>query len=349
MFNNQKFVKVFIIIIGVFLLYHLSIWSIFTSKIFGRTDGLHVGDLGRMSYQVNMLKPRKLEHTLQKKHINKTNWNNQKIDIITIGDSFFNAGGGGKNPYFQDYLATIHDKNVLNIQNYKNTTMLETIVGLYNNGTLNKLKPKVIIIESIQRELVSRFTKDIDFSFSLDTNTIKDLLEDRVDEKVLPSVLQINTANYKLAFYYFKYMNNINAVKEVYKFNLNKNMFSSKTSDELLVYHDDIKRLNHFNANSIKKINDTLNKLAEILKTLHIKLIFMPVVDKYDLYFDFIEDNAYPKNSFFTLIRKMEKNYYFVDTKKILLPLLEEKDIYYPDDTHWSYKASEILAEDIMD
>lgn len=74
----------------------------------------------------------------------------------------------------------------------------------------------------------------------------------------------------------------------------------------------------------------------------------MATTDKYDLYYDFIVDNPYPKNYLFDLLRETPKEYYFVDTKTILLEALKrgEKDIYYADDTHWSYRASEIISQD---
>ncbi|MEJ2414982.1 MAG: hypothetical protein P8Y22_06930, partial [Sulfurimonas sp.] len=54
----------------VYLIYHLLIWNFYTSKIFGRTDSMYIGDLGRMSYQVDSLFPRKLEYTLPKRLMN---------------------------------------------------------------------------------------------------------------------------------------------------------------------------------------------------------------------------------------------------------------------------------------
>ena len=41
----------------------------------------------------------------------------------------------------------------------------------------------------------------------------------------------------------------------------------------------------------------------------------------------------------------LQKDYIFINSKKILSEYLEkdEKDIFYVDDTHWSYKASNIL------
>jgi hypothetical protein len=90
--------------------------------------------------------------------------------------------------------------------------------------------------------------------------------------------------------------------------------------------------------------------LAQKLKEKSIQLIFMPAVNKYDLYSSFIINNKYPMDPFFDRIRTLEKDYIFIDTKDILLKQLNkgEKDIYYIDDTHWSYKSSDIVTDDII-
>lgn len=76
----------------------------------------------------------------------------------------------------------------------------------------------------------------------------------------------------------------------------------------------------------------------------------MPAVDKYDLYYDYIQNNTHLKNPFFDLIRPLKKDYYFVDTKNILSTLLQKdiKDVYWIDDTHWSHIASQAISKNIQ-
>ena len=102
-------------------------------------------------------------------------------------------------------------------------------------------------------------------------------------------------------------------------------MFSSEIQDELLVLRDDVKNASLSNKGNITIINDNFNTLSIILKKLDIKLIFMPVVDKYDLYHEYIV-GKYPKNNFFPLIRPLTKKYIFVDTKAILKKQLKHND-----------------------
>ena len=74
----------------------------------------------------------------------------------------------------------------------------------------------------------------------------------------------------------------------------------------------------------------------------------MPVVDKYDLYSPFIKEKQYEASQFFELLRPLEKDYVFIDSKAKLEPLVQEgqKDIFYVDDTHWTYRAAEAVLDD---
>lgn len=71
----------------------------------------------------------------------------------------------------------------------------------------------------------------------------------------------------------------------------------------------------------------------------------MPVVDKYNLYSDYIENNKYPSSEFFEKYDKLQKRYYYINTKDILKDKVRhgEKEIFCADDTHWSWKAIESI------
>jgi hypothetical protein len=76
----------------------------------------------------------------------------------------------------------------------------------------------------------------------------------------------------------------------------------------------------------------------------------MPAVDKYELYRDLVveADSARaPRSVFFQELRKLPKIYRFIDTKALLEEELKhgELDIYYADDSHWSWKAPQKIFE----
>ncbi|MBK5276386.1 MAG: hypothetical protein JJE30_15255 [Desulfuromonadales bacterium] len=103
------------------------------------------------------------------------------------------------------------------------------------------------------------------------------------------------------------------------------------------------------NRKALERINANINQVAELLAKRGIRLYFMPCVDKYDLYSPFIVNNKKPRNEFFETFRQLPKRYTFVDTKQILAAQLKEgvQDVFYPDDTHWSWKASQRVFETV--
>ena len=349
--NYKKYIKFLSIIILIFIGYHLLIWNFFTSKIFNLPDGYIVGDLGRMSYQINSLHLRKTYVDLNVSHTYKSNFDeNRHYDIVTLGDSFFNGGGGGRNPYLQDYLVKDTNLSVLNILNFDpQQSPLFLIENLIKIGWFEKYEPKYFILESVERGLNGRF--DLDKKFPL-----KNIQE--ANKKIIspghalftyvPKIKLINTANYKILYYDLMYLFKNHAQKDVYKLQLNKKLFSVKDNDVLLCYHEDIEHIHYFTNEKLIDINNKLNKIAKKLESVRVKLIFVIAVDKYDLYYSYIKHNKYPKNTFLERFEKIKnKHYIFINTKKILRPLLEKQtiDLFYADDTHWSYKANEAISK----
>jgi hypothetical protein len=94
-------------------------------------------------------------------------------------------------------------------------------------------------------------------------------------------------------------------------------------------------------------LNANLNTIAKRFREKGITLYFMPAADKYTMYSRYILNNPYPESVFFELLRKEPRDYVLVDTKNLLNELIEkgEQDVYYSDDTHWSWKASRKIAE----
>jgi glycosyltransferase involved in cell wall biosynthesis len=337
-----------------FVISNFLIWESATKDILTRKDkDIITGDMSRMGYLPKLNYKRKNINDLPKKHMNFTGLN-KNIDMITIGDSFSNGMAGGLNRFYQDYLASYTGMDILNIQQIPGTrNYLETIIMLYNNGALEKAGVKYILIESTQRKVVTRFSILIDYEANLRDNNILKTYFKKVDNKAfgLPEVNFINNGNYKYLLYSFLYNFSPNAfISKVYKVKLNELLFSIGKGNDLLFYKSDLSAIPKNKKENIVKVNDELNKVAELLGRVGIKLVFMPAVAKYDLYRDYIKDNTdFPKDPFFDILRGLEKKYIFIDSKKILSKELKRgvKDIFYIDDTHWSYKASDIISKDI--
>jgi len=157
----SKFRKIFYIWISLALftvIFHMSMYYLYVGRVFPK-DATIVGDLARMSYSVNILKNKKEELNLEKTHIKFYEYTGEKVEFVTIGDSFSDGAGSGLNPYYQDYIASIYNKSVLDIKVFKNNkNYIESIYSLLNSSKLKDIGVKYVLIESSQRSSLERFT-----------------------------------------------------------------------------------------------------------------------------------------------------------------------------------------------
>lgn len=342
--KEKKYLSIILSLIIVFLGYHFIVWNLLTKEFLINENNMHTGDLGRMSYLSRSLTTRKNEQNLQLKHID---YNDTIVDVITIGDSFSNGGGGGTNKYYQDYIATNQNLKVMNIQRHKKG-FIETVLILNSIGILDNLKVKIILLQSIERTAISRYAKNINWNIGLKNNSLNFLNKKHSNTIKSPSF--INNLNYNSLIYNILYKYDDNAIfSKNYIADISKNFFSCEDKDRLLFYYRDLKSIPLSNNNSITLLNNNLNKLQKILNKKNIQLYFMPSVDKYNLYSKYIKNNNYPKSTFFEILRPLKKEYTLIDTKMILGKMLENNiiDVFYSDDTHWSFKASNEIFNQI--
>lgn len=370
----NKFKKMFYIwlFLGlIIILFHPTVYYFYVSKVFPKDNSV-VGDLSRMTYSVDLIDKKFEKISLEKLHIKQNEYRGQNIDFITIGDSFSQGASGGLNPYYQDYIATLYNKNVLNIEAFKESkNYIETIYSLLNSGELEKRAVKYVLIESVQRRSLERFSvNDINTSLSINksllrnnikinyniqeitsaNDTLIDIIKKLFSKSTNNDISVINNLNQNALIYNlrFKIKGYGKMTSHVYREKLSQDLFSKDVSGDLLFYYEDLKYLGLETKQNIELLNDNFNKLSHALAKKNIKLIFMPAVDKYNLYRPYIVSNIYNESIFFEYLETLPKDYIFINTKKILSKELEkgEKDIFYVDDTHWSYKASKTIIKD---
>jgi len=355
--SYKKFSKIILIVFLLFIGMNFLIWEFATKDILTRkSPGIITGDMTRMAYLPRLNYERKNSINLPKKHLNHFEYDaNNQIDMITIGDSFSNGNSGGLNRFYQDYLSSDTNLNILNFHQIEGTrNYLETILLLLHSGELKSKGVRYVLVESTQRKVVTRFLAPI--NLKINTNNTDIIAEHFIKYNnanlKLPKISFINNGNFKYLLYNFLYNFSPNAyISKVYKEKLNKQLFSIKSGDDLLFYKSDLKSISNNTKENIIKVNKNLNDVSELLNQNNIKLIFLPAVAKYDLYRDYLRDKKnYPKDPFFDYFRELKKDYIFIDTKKILSKELKKgiKDIFYIDDTHWSYKASDVISKDIV-
>jgi hypothetical protein len=347
----MKHRRFFLIILGFlacFLATNAVVWKLRTEVLLTGP----VGDLSRIGYISDVAELKKEEFDLPRRQISLEDLNGQPLGLLTIGDSFSNYGTQGRNARYQDYIASINDFNVANV-NASADNILSEVYALLKRGFFDDYRPEYLLIESVERECVRNFAGPLERYIAparaqtvLPLKTLK-----KTDGPRQPRVSFLNTGNFKYLQNAVLYNFSDHAYsKRVGVRELRKPLFSAGDGKKLLFYYNDIERRSLSDDSAIGRLNDNLNALSAELKRKKIKLVFMPVVDKSNLYAPYIVGDPYPKSVFFEKIRMVRKDYIFIDTKEILSRALEdgEKDTFYADDTHWSWKAPKRVFETVL-
>ena len=317
------------------------------------------GDLVRMGYIAGLVTPRQNITDLPSRHIDIRRYDRKPVDMVTVGDSFSIGGGHGRNSYYQDYIASIHGMRVLNVPSYlhKGESLefqpVVTLSKLISSGYLDIMKPRYLLLESIGRLAVPRLTTE----FSLDERATIDEIDRYFRENSFDTTKNvgrdlrfINNGNWQFLANTLQYRYRDHARgSKVLMTRLSRPFFTSPAGDRLIFYQDDFYATGQATPESIALLNSNLNRVAAILRKKGITLIFMPIVDKLDLYSPYLVSRSYPQNRFFEELRKLPKDYLFIDTKAILSPMLKagEMDVFFQDDTHWNWKASQTVFENV--
>ena len=323
------------------------IWTLFTGQLFEFTT-YYNGGLDRMGYITGSKDYRKPESTLPRKAVENADYRGGHIDLVTIGDSFLNVRDNGRDPLVQDWIASVHNLDVLNVQRLSRVNLFESVVILANSGYLDRVRPRFLLLETVERDCVLGYAPSLDLSGTRSLSEVEGYLSKVRYEFNWPRVGFINTGNFK-----FLYTNMLRRysdhafISPVYTLGLSRSLFSVKNDRLLLFFEDDLKHIPIATAGTVAAMNDHLNELADLLAGKGIRLYFMPAADKYDVYRDDIVDNPYPPSRFFELLRPLPRRYTLIDTKALLREEVArgEKDVYYADDTHWSWKGARKIAE----
>jgi hypothetical protein len=355
-FDPGSYLTVLFLTIIAFVLFHGIIYLFFTSKILNIKAPYHRGDLSRMSYQVGSVVYRKMEPQLAKQHITGANYKaGMPVDVVTIGDSFSNGGGSGKNPFYQDYIATLNNLEVLNIRLLPQAdSILGTTMALINSGVLNEISPKVLLIEAGSRYFLEWFSRPIPKQPPLEKASIYSSISKMglhyASRYSQQNISFINSGNYKFVSNTLQYNFKTCLSCDVCRLPLEKELFNADDANVLEFYDGNVKVIPDTTKERVAIANETFNLIADMLSRSGIKLYVMVVVDKFDLYSSYLSKNPFGENPLFSLLRPMDKRYTFIDTKKILLEELvnnETKDLFFADDTHWTYKASEAIFKQV--
>lgn len=255
------------------------------------------------------------------------------VDVLTVGDSFSQQGNGG----YQNYMCA----KGLTVINYQRTgDPVQTGYNLLD--ALDSTHVKAMVIETVERELVNRATSFNASAVWVPKVTYNADKEKTTTTKEDPRSPLTRARDFILLQLHYK--------TPVYRCRLSQPCFTCDEPETLYFYYEDLTTPAHINETQGKAASAMFDALCRRADEKGIDLVFMVAVDKYDLYQDYIVDNPYgPKTVNEDLTRFVDDTTVLLVSKHYLLPAVQqgEPDIFMYHGTHWSYKGSAILGDEI--
>lgn len=342
--KHKRFVHSFIWAMIILVALNLLIWKLWTEDLLSNRT-YQGGDLARLGYLPASKHLRTNVDDLPRRHVEQENHDGSSVDLLTIGDSFSNGGAGGRNSYYQDYIASLQELKVLNVEPFRDLDIFSVLISYYHNGYLDRIKPKYILVSSAELSSLEKFSKQFDFAERMPVEEIH--RHGRMGFKERMEVPPfINTGNYKfLVNQFWIRSHDVTRYNPIMLKKLDRPFFSVRAADTLLFLQSEFRRILPTDPQALAALNDNFNRLADLMATKGIRLYFMPCANKYTLYREFLVNKPAQSSDFFESLSCLPKRYELIDTKALLLPAVRagEKDIYYADDTHWSWRASELI------
>lgn len=259
-----------------------------------------------------------------------------KADVLTIGDSF----SARKREGYQNYLSRL-GLNVVNCDRVMYSDQFQFAYNILKLGYVDSTNIKNLIIECAERGVISHL-----LAFKENANSMASKETSNV-ENTNKSAANVWSLSRTRDFILYR----MGIVMPIHRASLDGEFFSCSYSDKLFFLDADLKgiKLTESNKRQMKKNYEIV---AHAAKNRHINLILMIAVDKYDLYQNKIIDNKFPCKTINEDLREIFKdNEHLMITKDYLLPYVDrgEKDVFWANDTHWSYKGAEIVAKGLLD
>lgn len=358
--SGKSFMKYVLALVLGMALFQILFWHMCAKEVFYGHD--NHGDLARMEMlpvapALTKNVPYGGSHTEFAAYLQ--GGQDEHYDVVTIGDSM-SAGTGGA--YYQDYLAEKTGLSVLNVIRLNRSSnpydVCQMIRLLIDFGYFDRIKPRYVILECGERMVGRHFASEFLPLPRIDRETFeKEYLayKELGSKDIVPEGTLISTTMAAANKIYLENMfrGEGEGPREgslVRKAHLSVPAFSNPGQENLLLHFSE-DRTYLFNPPEAGAVNDTVNNLARELADRGIKLIFLVVPDKSDLYYPYIDsEKPERENSFYEDMLPLPKEYEFPDAKAILRRELGkgEQDIYWCDDTHWSQKGQRAVVEALL-
>ena len=301
------------------------------------------GDLGRLAFIIigedygQRIEQHELKDTLFNKVRETEDLRNIHVNVLTIGDSFSQQEHAG----YQNYMVQ-EGVTVANMRRDLYDNPIQYAWNLLDAGVIDSTNIDVMVVEVGERDFSLRIN-----SFSTDKVEVGEPdLPDEGGEENVWDIRQWSLLRTR-DFLMYRYAGR----NPVYEAELDRDFFTSNEPRRLYFYCADILNGLTIDQPVRPKIKEVFNLLTTKAHERGIAFFLMIPVDKYDIYQDFIVDNPYdhPKRV------NEEVREILGDIPEVLLskyslqPLIDkgEKDVFLFDNSHWSYKASEVVGKEL--
>ncbi len=268
------------------------------------------------------------------------NLKNIHTDILTIGDSFSQPKNQLKTGGYQNYLCE-KGLSVINTYRYLYNSPIQFAYNILDENIVDSTNIQYLIVENVERDIEGAL-------LSFDPG------KKEVPSGKLPTdnpKIQVKSANeWSVARTRDYILYKIGFESPIYHSKLDHDLFSSEEPNALYFLHNDINNGTTIKKNSEEKIKQVFEILKDKALKKGIILILLVAVDKYDLYQDHIVNSPWPKKTINEDVgRILGESPNLLLSKYYLTPLIEkgEKDVFMFNDTHWSYKASKVVADEL--
>ena len=300
------------------------------------------GDLGNLALITfwpeygQKIEEHEMKDTLFVKVNHTEDLRNIDVNVLTVGDSFSQQEHAG----YQNYMPG-EGLSVANCRRSLYDNPIQYAYNLMDWGMVDSTNVDVMVVEVGER----------DFALRIDNFGVDKVEVPEPDDPVEDDNEERNPNEWSLLrardFVLYRFAGR----SPVYVVDLKQDFFDSPEPRKLYFYCADIINGMTIDETIRHKVKEVFDLLTCMAQKRGIKLIFMLPVDKYDLYQDYIVDNpyAYPKRINEDVREILADIPEVLLSKYYLQPLIDkgEKDIFLFDNSHWSYKASEVVGKEL--
>lgn len=340
--------KKFVLKIAAFSLPFIGLY-LFNLLLYDPTEG----DLARLAYLYNNPCPRteiRNQFQLEKKYqlLSEINLEEDtQFDVLIIGDSFSEQGKLG----YKNFLAH-QGLRILHVDRFiSGINPIQSLIELSNSQFFERVKVDYVVLQSVERSF-NQITQELDFNASLNLDSLQKRIKEHQNIPPKLEVKFFSDALFKIPLNNLQYLYSPKPrYSQTYIFPSSRPELFSHEPKNILIYEEDINKLDtKNNADQTKYSIEALGKIDKLLNQQGIKLLSLISPDKYDLYYPYLSGNENLEAPlFFSHYNAYHKPFTSIKAYELLQKqIATEKDIYYYDDTHWSPKGAQLIADEIF-